>query len=227
MSYREYRFFVTSGAIGQWFSRVTKSRMKIIVESLPSWQKIGIHGNKSLVKVIAQSLQSQISNHGNPYIVLFLTRILCQGSAFIKPDQLDPGIKDQIKITLLPTISHLQLLNFVSCGRVCPSHMTQNLVTIGANYGDSRVFPIWSLIRGSSWSGLIKAEPGGVHKPIKTIIDWLFRHFRQGWYFLTWHCDVTTVQFVTSRERYILALWRHIRWLFLHAQVGEKAITSE
>ena len=25
---------------------------------------------------------------------------------------------------------------------------------------DSRVFPIWSLIHGSSWSGLIKAEPG-------------------------------------------------------------------
>ena len=25
---------------------------------------------------------------------------------------------------------------------------------------DSRVFPIWSLIHGSGWSGLIKAEPG-------------------------------------------------------------------
>ena len=57
------------------------------------------------------------------------------GSAFIKPDQLDPGIKDQIKITLLPTIA--------------------------CKIGDSRVFPIWSLIHGSSWSGLIKAEPDG------------------------------------------------------------------
>ena len=55
-----------------------------------------------------------------------------QSSAFIKPDQLDPWIKDQIKIILLPTVSHLQLLNFVSCGRACPSHMTQNLVTVGA-----------------------------------------------------------------------------------------------
>ena len=54
------------------------------------------------------------------------------GSAFIKPDQLDPWIKDQIKITLLPTISYLLLPNFVSCGRACPSHMTQNLVTVGA-----------------------------------------------------------------------------------------------
>ena len=54
------------------------------------------------------------------------------GSAFIKPDQRNPWIMDQIKITLLPTISHLLLPNFVSCGRDCPSHMTQNLVTVGA-----------------------------------------------------------------------------------------------
>ena len=33
---------------------------------------------------------------------------------------------------------------------------------------------------------------------------------------------------VTSREREALALWRHIRRLFLHAQIGAKAIfTSE
>ena len=51
---------------------------------------------------------------------------------FIKPDQLDPWIKDQIKIILLLTISHLQLPSFVACGRACPSHMTQNLVTVGA-----------------------------------------------------------------------------------------------
>ena len=33
---------------------------------------------------------------------------------------------------------------------------------------------------------------------------------------------------VTSREREVQALWRHIRRLFLHAQIGTKAIfTSE
>ena len=53
------------------------------------------------------------------------------GPAFIKPDQLDPWIKDQIGNTLLSTILHLQLPNFVSCGRDKPSHMTQNLVTVG------------------------------------------------------------------------------------------------
>ena len=57
---------------------------------------------------------------------------LTRCSAFIKPDQLDPWIKDQIGNTLLSTILHLQLPNFVSCGRDKPSHMTQNLVTVGA-----------------------------------------------------------------------------------------------
>ena len=54
------------------------------------------------------------------------------GSAFIKPDQRNPWIKDQLGNSLLSTISHLQLPNFVSCGRDKPSHMTQNLVTVGA-----------------------------------------------------------------------------------------------
>ena len=52
------------------------------------------------------------------------------GSAFIKPDQLDPWIKDQLGNALLSTILHLQIWNFVSCGRACPSHMTQNFVTV-------------------------------------------------------------------------------------------------
>ena len=54
------------------------------------------------------------------------------GSAFIKADQRNPWIKDQLGNALLSTISHLQLPNFVSCGRDKPSHMTQNLVTVGA-----------------------------------------------------------------------------------------------
>ena len=53
------------------------------------------------------------------------------GSAFIKLDQLDPWIKDQIGNTLLSTILHLKLPFFVLCGRDRPSHMTQNLVTVG------------------------------------------------------------------------------------------------
>ena len=69
------------------------------------------------------------------------------GSAFIKADQLDPWIKDQIKITLLPTISHLQLSNFVSCGRACPSHMTQKLVTVVAQLWTAECFLVdpWSM----------------------------------------------------------------------------------
>ena len=69
------------------------------------------------------------------------------GSAFIKPDQRNPWIKDQIKITLLPMISHLLLPNFVSCGRACPSHMTQNLVTVGAKLwtADRFIVDPWSM----------------------------------------------------------------------------------
>ena len=40
-----------------------------------------------------------------------------------------------------------------------------------------------------------------------------------------WLNIVTSSQLsVTSRERKALALWRHIRRLFLHAQIGTKAI---
>ena len=39
MSYREWRFFVTSEVIRQWFSRVTKSRVKIIGKSRHEWPK--------------------------------------------------------------------------------------------------------------------------------------------------------------------------------------------
>ena len=79
--------------------------------------------------------------------MFFRVSSLVPGSAFIKPDQLDPWIKDHIKITLLPTISHLQLPNFVSCGRACPSHMTQNLVTVGAKLCTAERFPVdpWSM----------------------------------------------------------------------------------
>ena len=82
-------------------------------------------------------------------VVIFITKVLtrCPGPTFIKPDQLDPWIKDQIKITLLPTISHLLLPNFVSCGRACPSHMTQNLVTVGAKLwtADRLLVDPWSM----------------------------------------------------------------------------------
>ena len=54
------------------------------------------------------------------------------GSAFIKPDQRNPWIKDQLGNALLSTILHLQLPNFVSFGKACPSHMTQTLVIVGA-----------------------------------------------------------------------------------------------
>ena len=63
--------------------------------------------------------------------VLLVSAFKAAGPSFIKPDQLDPWIKDQLRNALLSTILSLQLPNFVSCGRACPSHRTQNLVTVG------------------------------------------------------------------------------------------------
>ena len=68
-----------------------------------------------------------------PFFMFYLFSLLsCPGPTFIKPDQRNPWIKDQLGNDLLSTILHLQLPNFVSCGRDKPSHMTQNLVTVGA-----------------------------------------------------------------------------------------------
>ena len=75
------------------------------------------------------------------------TRRFPSGSAFIKRDQPDPWIKDQIKTILLSTMSPLQLPNFVSCGRDKPSHMTQNLVTVGTKLWTAERFLVdpWSM----------------------------------------------------------------------------------
>ena len=70
------------------------------------------------------------------------------GPTFIKPDQLDPWIKDQLGNVLLSTNLPQQLRNFVS-------HMTHNLVTVGAQLLTGEII-CWSLIQGSSWSGLTK-----------------------------------------------------------------------
>ena len=104
----------------------------VFTSSSWSWKFLSFHKQKH-----SHSYIPRCGNFDGSLQVLYRyvkchTKRSWPGSAFIKPDQLDPWIKDQIKITLLPTISHLQLPNFVSCGRACPSHMTQNLVTVGA-----------------------------------------------------------------------------------------------
>ena len=100
-------------------------------EAVPS-----IQSRVTLTRILKVTLTRILKISSIPRLCLKLTHLKSQphhpGSAFIKPDQRNPWIKDQIKITLLPTISHLLLPNFVSCGRACPSHMTQNLVTVGA-----------------------------------------------------------------------------------------------
>ena len=120
-------FWVTSEAICQWFSRVTKSRVKIIGKSHHEWPK------KSLFTV-------------TNVLFYFLHAILC------------PGTHNSAKN------HHRSLISQLS---------------------PRTAFSDFALWRHHGWS-------------------------------------------VTSREREILALWRHIRRLSLHAQIGAKAIfTSE
>ena len=116
-------FLVTSGVICQRFSRVTKSRVKIIGKSPHEWPKIVIHGNEC--------------------IILFLTRY------------------------------------FISRAHSSATNNHRSLISLRTVFSD---LTLW---RHHSWS-------------------------------------------VTSRECEALALWRHIRRLFLHVQIGAKAIfTSE
>ena len=119
-------FWVTSEAICQWFSRVTKSRVKSFANRITSDPKIVIHGNKC--------------------IILFLTRY------------------------------------FMSWTHNSDKNNHRSLIS--------------------------QLSPRTVVSDLS-----LWRH----------HSGC-----VTSREREILALWRHICRLFLHAQIGANAIfTSE
>ena len=77
------------------------------------------------------------------------------GPGFIKPDQLDPWIKDQLRNALLSTILSLQLQ-----GLSLP-HDTKFGNRRGEMF-DRRVIFIWTLIHGSSWSGLKKVGPGWI-----------------------------------------------------------------
>ena len=120
-------FWVTSEAICQWFSRVTKSRVKII-------------GKNRITS------DPNIVIHGNACIILFLTRYFMSWNTHSAKNH------------------HRSLISQLS---------------------PRTAFSDFALWRHYSWS-------------------------------------------VTSREPEILALWRHIRRLFLHAQIGAKAIfTSE
>ena len=91
-----------------------------------------------------------VSSKHLPQLWSYLPTVVTPGPTFIKRDQLDPWIKAQLKITLLSTISSLQgqALPYDTKFRNCRGEIV-----------DSRIFPNWSLIHGSSWSGLIREGP--------------------------------------------------------------------
>ena len=126
------------------------SHLTFTIVALSKYKSIW-YANQSLVAINMSSQSSLTYMYVMNHIVINLISGLIVNnidlSSFIKPDQRNPWIKDQIKITLLPTISHLLLPNFVSCGRACPSHMTQNLVTVGAKLwtADRFIVDPWSM----------------------------------------------------------------------------------
>ena len=60
--------WVTSEAICQWFSRVTKSRVKIIGKSHHEWPKIVIHGNECINLFLTRYLMSWTLNSAKTII---------------------------------------------------------------------------------------------------------------------------------------------------------------
>ena len=86
------------------------------------------------------------------------------GLTFINPDQLDQGSTDNHSPvnSFAPTVT-----KFCVGGTTTTTTTTTTTHTHDTKSGncrdkivDSRAFPSWSLIHGSSWSGLIKVEPG-------------------------------------------------------------------
>ena len=76
-------FFVTSEAIRQWFSRVTKSRVKIIAESSHEWQKKSLF---TVTNVLFYFLHAILCReHTNPLrtIIERSFRHCCQGRPFL------------------------------------------------------------------------------------------------------------------------------------------------
>ena len=60
-------FLVTSEVICQWFSRVTKSRVKIIGKSPHEWLKIVIHGNECIILFLTRYFMSWTHHSAKNY----------------------------------------------------------------------------------------------------------------------------------------------------------------
>ena len=120
------------------------------------------------------------------------------GPTFIKPDQLDPWIKDQMKITLLSTLApSVTKFCVMRAGQALP-HDTK-FGNCRDKIVDSRAFLSWALIHGSSWSGLVKVGPGFIIPSyLWPLQNW---HDRRRYYSKWKHhiyCNCHLVWFMTS-----------------------------
>ena len=76
-------FWVTSEAICQWFSRVTKSRVKIIGKSHHEWPQIVIHGNECIILFLTRYFMSLEHTILLKTIIDRSFRICRQGRSFL------------------------------------------------------------------------------------------------------------------------------------------------
>ena len=99
------------------------------------------------------------------------------GSAFIKPDQLDPWIKDQLGNALLSTILPPTVTKFCVVWEGLSLPQDTKFGNCRGEIVHRRMISIWSLIHGSGWSGLIKADPSlyVINRPIKYLQNYSTR----------------------------------------------------
>ena len=73
-------FLVTSEEIRRWFSRVTKSRVKILAESPHEWQKIVIHGNECIILFLTRYCMSWTHKSAKNYHWALISPLLLRAA---------------------------------------------------------------------------------------------------------------------------------------------------
>ena len=90
-------FLVTRDVICQWFSRVAKSREKIIDKSLHSWPNIVIHGNSCIVLYMFDEIFT-VAYLGHGYKQI---RLISPGEILIRLDRVSCHVGNFVAITSL------------------------------------------------------------------------------------------------------------------------------
>ena len=102
-------FFVKSEAIRQWFSRVTKSRVKIIAESPHEWQKKSIFMVANVLFYFLQAILCHERTNPLRTVIERSFRHCCQGRPFLT---------EHCDVTTIDLWRH-ECEKLVLCRRIC------------------------------------------------------------------------------------------------------------